>query len=139
MALTVSERPRLIVLFDRDCGICQASARAIGRWDRGDRLELLALQEAPDSARAAVAAVAGAHPLAAELHVLDPATGRVDRGGDAALAIAEALPGGSVVKPLRLIAPFRWVVGLLYDAVARNRHAIGRRLGVEGPACDVPR
>jgi predicted DCC family thiol-disulfide oxidoreductase YuxK len=126
--MTVVGRPRLVVLFDRDCGICQASARALDRWDRRGRLDLVPLQT-----------VAGwtASSLADTLHVVDEATGRVARGGDAALAIASELPGGGIVRLLRLVAPFRWVVGRLYDVVARNRHRIGRRLGLEGPACDI--
>lgn len=128
---------RLVVLFDRDCGICQASARALRRWDRHDRLAVVPLQDAAKSAQPHVASLAATRPLASELHVIDEATGRVRRGGDAALAIAAALPGGTVVRPLQGIAPVRWLVGAAYGLVARNRHAISRWLGLEGPACDV--
>jgi predicted DCC family thiol-disulfide oxidoreductase YuxK len=137
--MTAPARPRLVVLFDRDCGICQASARALARWDRSGRLEMMPLQAAAESSRATLAAVAAAHSLEAAVHVVDEATGRVASGGDAALAIAAELPGGAVIGPLRSLPPFRWVVGRLYDVVARNRHAIGRRLGLEGPACDTSR
>ena len=128
--MTTAGPPRLVVLFDRDCGLCQATARVLRRWDRLGRLELVPLQ-----------AVAGwsARSLAETLHVVDEATGRVTRGGDAALAIAAALPGGRIVRLLRLAGPFRWVVGRAYDLVARNRRAIGRGLGLEGPACGTPR
>lgn len=131
--------PRLVVLYDRDCGLCLATARRLRRWDRHDRLQMLSLQEAAVSDRPAVAETARNHPLLAELHVLDEASGRVDAGGDAALAIAAALPGGWLARPLRRIAPIRWIVGAAYDLVARNRHAIGRRLGFEEAACDTPR
>jgi predicted DCC family thiol-disulfide oxidoreductase YuxK len=131
--------PRLVVMFDRDCGLCQATARRLRRWDRHRRLELLSLQDAAESGRPAIEETAQAHPLLDELHVLDESTGRVDAGGDAALAILAALPGGRVVGPLRQIPPVRWIVGAAYSLVARNRHLIGRRLGLEGPACDTPR
>jgi predicted DCC family thiol-disulfide oxidoreductase YuxK len=130
---------RLVVMFDRDCGLCQATARRLRQWDRHGRLELLSLQDALSSDRPLVAATARSRPVLAELHVLDQRTGRVDAGGDAALAIAAVLPGGRLVSPLRRVAPVRWVVRVAYGLVARNRHRIGRRLRLEGPACDVPR
>ena len=129
---------RLVVMYDRDCGICQATARRLRRWDRLGRLELLSLQDAAVSGRPALEDAARTYPLLDELHVLDESTGRVDAGGDAALAIAAALPGGRLVGPFRLIPPVRWIVGAAYALVARNRHRIGRRLGLEGPACDIP-
>ena len=130
-------RPRLVVMYDRDCGLCTATARRLRRWDRHRRLEMLSLQDAAVSDRPDVAEIARTHPVLAELHVLDEASGQVDAGGDAALAIAAALPGGWLVRPIRRIAPVRWIVGALYDFVAHNRHAIGRRLRLEGPACDT--
>lgn len=131
--------PRLMVLYDRDCGICTATARALRRWDRRGRLGLLPLQEAADSDRPQVAAVGRSYPLTAALHVVDETTGQVRAGGDAALAIASLLPGGVVMRPFAAIPPFRWVVGVLYGVVARQRRRIGRWLGLEGPVCDVPR
>jgi predicted DCC family thiol-disulfide oxidoreductase YuxK len=130
---------RLIVLYDRDCGLCTATARALRRWDRHDRLDLLPLQDAGRSDDPAIAAAGRDLPLSGALHVLDEATGAISAGGDAALAIAAVLPGGLIVRPLRAIPPIRWIVGLGYRIVARNRHRIGRWLRLEGPACDVPR
>jgi len=100
---------------------------------------MLSLQDAALSDRPLVAGTARTHPVLAELHVLDEGSGRVDAGGEAALAIASALPGGWLVRPFRRIVPVRWIVGALYNVVARNRHVIGRRLGLEGPDCDLPR
>jgi predicted DCC family thiol-disulfide oxidoreductase YuxK len=130
---------RLVVLYDRDCGLCTATARALRRWDRHDRLELLPLQDAERSDRPAIVAAWRERPLSTALHVVEEAGGRVRAGGDAALAIAAALPGGGVVRPLAAIPPLRWLVGLTYGIVARHRHRIGRWLRLEGPACDVPR
>jgi predicted DCC family thiol-disulfide oxidoreductase YuxK len=130
---------RLVVMYDRDCGLCTVTAQRLRRWDRHGRLEMLSLQDAAVSERSVIADTARSHPVLAELHVLDAATGRVDAGGDAALAIAAELPGGWLVRPFRHIPPVRWIVGALYDVVARNRHVIGRRLGLEGPDCDLPR
>ena len=130
---------RLAVLYDRDCGLCTATARRLRRWDRAGRLKLLPLQETATSGRPAIAA-AGRHlPLASVLHVVDESTGEVHAGGDAAFTIAGRLPGGRVVRPVAALAPARWIVGQLYGVVARNRHRIGRWLRLEGPACDIPR
>lgn len=131
----------LVVLYDRDCGLCTASARQLRRWDRHGRLELLSLQDAtgPGNDRPVLAAAVGGRPLLAVLHVYDEATGEVRTGGDAALAIGSALPGGWVVGILGQIPPFRWAVDLGYRTVARHRRRIGRLLRLEGPTCDVPR
>jgi len=131
-------RDRLVVLYDRDCGLCTATARALDRWDRHQRLDLLPLQDAGHSDHPAVVGAAGRLRLSAALHVVDAVTGRVLAGGDAALAIAAALPGGAVVRPLAAIPPIRWIVGVGYGLVARHRHRIGHWLRLEGPACDVP-
>jgi predicted DCC family thiol-disulfide oxidoreductase YuxK len=130
---------RLVVLYDRDCGLCTATARRLRRWDRAGRLELLPLQDAAVSSQPAVAAAGRDLPLATVLHVVDPATGEIRAGGDAAFAIAARLPGGRIVGLLAAVPPARSTVGLLYGLVARNRHRIGRWLRLEGPACDIPR
>jgi predicted DCC family thiol-disulfide oxidoreductase YuxK len=137
--LGVAGDDRLVVLYDRDCGICTATARALQRWDRRRRLGLLPLQEAAASDRPSIVAAARDLPLSAALHVVDEASGAVMAGGDAALAIAAVLPGGFIVRPLAAIPPFRWVVGIGYGLVARHRRRIGRWLRLEGPVCDVPR
>jgi len=131
--------PRLVVLYDRDCGLCTASARQLRRWDRHGRLELLPLQDATAVGRPALAAAVRGLPLSAALHVVDEATGDVRSGGAAALRIGVALPGGGVVRVLGAIPPFRWAVGMGYRVVARQRHRIGRWLRLEGPACELPR
>jgi predicted DCC family thiol-disulfide oxidoreductase YuxK len=130
-------RPALTVLYDRDCGLCQATVRQLRRWDRAGRFAMLPLQAAPDSGDPAIRTAASESPLESALHVVD-ADGRVLAGGDAALAIIHELPGGTVLDPWQGVAPFRWVVGVGYDAIAGHRHEIGRALRLEGPACDVP-
>lgn len=129
---------RLVVLYDRDCGICAASARRLAKWDRRHRLGLLPLQEAAASDRPRIAAAGRELPLATSMHVVDERTGAVHAAGQAVLAIAAELPGGAVVRPLAAIPPFRWIVGLGYGLVARNRRRIGRWLRLEGPVCDLP-
>ena len=134
-----ADGPRLVVLYDRDCGLCTASARRLRRWDRRGRLELLPLQDADVSDRPILAERVRGLPLTAALHVVDERTSDVRAGGDAVLAILAALPGGAAARVVGAIPSVRWIVGVGYDAVAGNRHRIGRWLRLEGPACDVPR
>jgi predicted DCC family thiol-disulfide oxidoreductase YuxK len=136
---TGGDGPRLVVLYDRDCAICTASARWLSRSDRHGRLVLLPLQDAESSGRPAVAEAVRGLPLSAALHVLDESSGVVRAGGDAALAIGAALPGGRIVRVLGAIPPVRGAIGLGYAVVARHRRRIGRWLRLEGPACDLPR
>jgi predicted DCC family thiol-disulfide oxidoreductase YuxK len=135
--LGASGDDRLVVLYDRDCGICAATARSLARWDRRHRLALLPLQEVGASGRPRIAAAADL-PLLEALHAIDERSGAIHSGGDAALAIAAILPGGTIVRLLAAIPPFRWVVGIAYRVVARNRRRIGRWLRLERPTCDVP-
>ncbi|MEW5991588.1 MAG: DUF393 domain-containing protein [Chloroflexota bacterium] len=128
---------RLLVLFDRDCGICAALAGHLRRWDSGGRLELLALQSAADDPRPFVRSVAARHPLHDELHVVDVSNGAVRSGGAAALEIAARLPGGQIPAILGRLPPAAWAIGLGYAIVARNRRAISRALRLDS-ACVVP-
>ena len=130
-------RRALTLLYDRDCGLCQATVKQLRRWDRRDRFAMLPFQVAPVSGDPAIRIAAAESPLESALHVVD-ADGRVLAGGDAALAIIGELPGGHLLDPWRGVAPFRWVIGAGYDAIAGHRHEIGRALRLEGPACDVP-
>lgn len=130
--------PQLVVLYDRDCGLCTATARRLRRWDRHGRLAMRSLQDAQAPGSDLADVVRGV-PLTAALHVIDRPTGAIRAGGEAALAIGRALPGGWIIGILGRIAPFRWAVGIGYAVVARHRRRIGRLLGLEGPACDLPR
>jgi predicted DCC family thiol-disulfide oxidoreductase YuxK len=139
-APAAASRLRLVVLYDRDCGLCTATAKRLRRWDRSGRLVLVPLQEAGVSGRPGLSEAARDLPLSAALHVVDERTGAVHAGGDAAIAIGSALPGvGGLARLVGSVTPVRWGIGRAYDLVARNRHRIGRWLRLEGPACDVPR
>jgi len=134
----VGEAGRLVVLYDRDCGICTATARRLRRWDRRHRLDLVPLQDVDAKTSPTVANAVAGLPLDAALHVVDERTGQVSTGGASALAILRELPGGGVARVLERIPPVRWGIDVAYALVARNRRRIGRWLRLEGPACDVP-
>ena len=129
---------RLVVLYDRDCGLCSASARALSRWDRDDHLNVVPLQDVASRVPRVASLVAGRR-LECAIHVVDPVTARVTTGGAGVLAIARRLPGGAVAGLVAAIPPARWAVELAYGVVAANRHRIGRWMGLDGPVCDVPR
>ncbi len=128
---------RLLVLYDRDCGICTTTVRHLRRWDRKGWLEILALQDAATDERGIVREVAAGHPLHDELHVLDPGTGVVRSGGRAVLEIASRLPGGRIPAAIGRLPPAAWVIGLGYAVVARNRRAISRALQLD-TICEIP-
>jgi predicted DCC family thiol-disulfide oxidoreductase YuxK len=127
---------RLTILYDRDCGICGLTARSLRRWDRGDRFAIVPLQETARSRDPRLVEIAAVYALEDELHVVDEA-GRVATGGDAALAIIDALPGGRSLRLWAALPPCRALARLAYATVARHRRAIGRRLGLELD-CEVP-
>ena len=127
---------RLTILYDRDCGICGLTARTLRRWDRNGRFRLRALQDASGSGDERLSAVAAQYVLRDELHAVDEA-GSVAAGGDAALAIIDALPGGWLLRPWAALPAVRWAVRLAYDGVARNRRRIGEWLGLE-LICELP-
>ena len=117
---------RLVVLFDADCGFCSWSATALDRLDRGRALRLIPLQ------RAALQ-LDDAPPeevLLETMHVRNR-DGRWERGGAALIRIAEVVP---LLRPLAVAARLplvRWAFEAWYRVVARNRHRLGRLLGLE--------
>jgi predicted DCC family thiol-disulfide oxidoreductase YuxK len=121
---------RLTVLYDRDCGICGLTARNLARWDRAGRFSIVPLQSAAGGEDPRLTDVAARYALADELHVVDSA-GRVASGGEAALAIVDALPGGRLLRPWAAFGPFRRLVSIGYRWIARHRNQIGRWLGLE--------
>ena len=127
---------RLTVLYDRDCGICGLTARALRRWDRARRFELVPVQAAAARGDARLSEVAEHYLLTDELHVVDD-LGRVASGGDAALAIVDALPGGRSLRPWAALPPFRALARLSYRLVARYRGALGSWLGLD-LVCSAP-
>lgn len=126
-AVGLARPPMLTVLYDGDCGVCKCFAALLRRLDSARRLRLIPLQGAP----AVLPNAPAEQDLMAALHVVDP-SGRWTRGGAACVRIAQTLP---LLRPLSTLAELpvvRWSVEPLYALVARNRHHIGRLLGING-------
>ena len=128
---------RLVVLYDRDCGLCLAAVSHLRQWDRQGLLDPVPLQEAALDQRPAVRAAAAGRALERELHAVDEAGASISAGGDAVLAIVARLPGGRGPAAVLAVAPFRWTLAAGYSIVAANRHWVGRLLRLEGPGCPV--
>ncbi|HYO42108.1 MAG TPA: DUF393 domain-containing protein [Candidatus Limnocylindrales bacterium] len=126
--------PPLIVLFDGDCGLCAASARWIERRVDAVRLEARPLGAATTDPRVGDA-VRGLD-LASSLHVVRP-DGSVRTGAAAVLEAGRLVPRWGIVARLLDHRAGRLALEPGYRLVARNRHRIGRALGLPS-ACALP-
>ena len=121
--------PRLLVLYDADCGLCTHSARLLRRLDPGGRLQLVPLR--------AVTGIPGAPPVEAliqALHVRAP-DGRWSAGGAACLEISREI---ALLRPFGRLARLpvvRRLVEPTYARIAANRLRISRLLRLD--ACRV--
>jgi len=128
---------RLVALYDADCGFCTATARWLAHRDHERRLTFLPLQAASGSSRPQVRVVARTHDLASALHVLDEASGRVDVGGGAILALLGVLPRWRTIARLAAVGPGPRVVDGAYRLIADHRHRVGRLLRLGGATCQL--
>lgn len=125
-----ADGPRLAVLFDRDCGVCQETARTLRRWDHGRRLEFVPFQEAATSGRPLLERAASDRPLDEDLHVVDLGTGEIAVGGQAALAILDVLPGGWLLRPWSVLPSTTAAADVLYRLATRHRDTVGWLVGL---------
>ena len=113
----------LLVFYDEECGYCRWSVAQLLRFDRDQRLRLIAIQS-PEGERL-LADVAPELRLESA-HLID-GEGKLFSGGDAAAPIAAALPRLAPTAPLlrRLSRP----VNASYNLIAANREQFGRLVG----------
>jgi predicted DCC family thiol-disulfide oxidoreductase YuxK len=110
----------VIVLYDRDCGLCRWIVAKLLAWDRRGRLRAVAIQS-PEG-QTLLADLPPEERLAAA-HAIDGA-GRRYSGGAAAPPILRELPGG---RPLAaLLAAFPRVTDRAYRWVAEHRSLVGK-------------
>ena len=119
----------LTVLYDSDCGICTATARALVRLDsrhllRFEPLSSSQVKGAPSRAT-----------LAEALHAVDE-SGRWSSGARASVEIARRVPALRVVAMVARLPGAMLVFDLGYRLVAANRQWLSRRLGLK--ACQLP-
>ena len=124
---------RHVVLYDEDCGFCRWSLDRLLRWDRRGRLRATPIQS--EEADRLLADLNEEDRLAS-WHLVTPG-GRRYSGGAAAAPMARLLPAGA---PVAFVAQsFPRTTDRLYRWVARNRDALGRRLGQQACAVDPSR
>lgn len=110
------------ILFDQDCGLCEATARMLQRLDRGHRLELVPFVEAR---KRGLAKELTDEEFEGSFHAI--ADGKTLSGPEAIPAVLERLPLGSFpARMIRGAAPLRFVVDKAYHLLARNRHRISK-------------
>lgn len=120
---------RHVVLYDSDCGFCRWSLVRLLRWDRDGRLRAAPIQSEEGDR---LLADLNEEDRLASWHLIAP-DGRRSSGGAAAGPMARLLPAGA---PVALLAEtFPRTTDRVYRWVARNRNALGRRLGEQ--ACSV--
>jgi predicted DCC family thiol-disulfide oxidoreductase YuxK len=120
---------RHLVLYDEDCGFCRWSLDRLLRWDRHGRLRAAPIQS-EEGDRLLVDLTDGER--LGSWHLVTP-DGRRYSGGAAAGPMARLLPAGAAVA--FLAETFPRTTDRVYRWVARNRDALGRRLGEQ--ACSV--
>jgi len=126
-------RPTLLI--DGDCGLCRAS----GDWLAGrvppDELRVMELQQAPGDE--ALARAVGDRDLSVVLHLVR-ADGTVASGAAAVLGAGRLVPIIGNLAALYDHEPGHALWEPAYRLVARNRHRIGRALGIPAVCATIP-
>jgi predicted DCC family thiol-disulfide oxidoreductase YuxK len=118
----------LQVVYDADCGVCQASIEWLRRRDRRGRFHFVGNDgELP----AGVSREETEHTVV----VMEGARKRV-RAAAVARLLAE-LPGWNVAAAVLQLPGIGWLADRGYDTFARNRHRISTALGMT--SCPAPR
>jgi predicted DCC family thiol-disulfide oxidoreductase YuxK len=131
-----SARPEIVaagpltVLYDDECGVCRETVRRLRRWDRVSRFEFMPLAEAASSGRPLLESLAAEGHLADAIHVVDESSGRVVRGGHAALTIIESLPGGWLLRPWASLPSTTLAAEIVYQLAARHRERVAWVVGL---------
>jgi predicted DCC family thiol-disulfide oxidoreductase YuxK len=113
---------RATLIFDGDCGLCQAAVGRVRSWDRKGRLDYVAFQD-PTVERFRI----GLPALAAAMHLLLP-DGQVFAGADAVPHILQRLPGKAWLAGLFQIPGVLPVARRIYRWIAERRHCSVRGL-----------
>jgi predicted DCC family thiol-disulfide oxidoreductase YuxK len=121
--------PGHTLIYDGDCGICRRSVDWVRKADRDGRIELLPYQAPSVEDRFSGIPL---EDMESAMQLVAP-DGRRWQGARAAEEVLRILPGWKLLAPFFRVPGVRWVAGLVYRTVARNR----RRLGC-GEHCGLP-
>ena len=116
---------RAFLLYDGDCGLCEASARRLARWDWTGRLTLADLRQADLTAIDPRLTREG---CAARLHLVEAgAEGRISAGFYAIRRLSALLPALWWAAPVLHMPGARRILEPAYEALARLRFELSRR------------
>ena len=118
----------MVVVYDADCGVCQASVAWLKERDRRGVFELIG-NDVPDLPPGVSREETG-HTVI----VLDGARKLVR--AEAVARILGELPGWAAAGAVLRAPGIRRVANWAYDKFARNRHRVSEALGMR--ACAVP-
>jgi len=118
----------LIVVYDADCGVCQASVAWLGQRDRRGRLRFV-----PND----VELPAGVSPAETEHTVVVLEGARKWIRGAAAARLLRELRGWAILGRALRLPGIAWLADRGYDRFARNRHRFSEALGLA--SCSVRR
>jgi len=118
----------LVVVFDADCGVCQAAVEWIRRRDAAHRFRFVGndVEKLPE----------GVSLEETEHTVVVLEGGRKYVRGQAVARVLQELRGWSIPAALLKVPGLRQLADAGYDAFARRRHRISSALGLR--ACAVP-
>ena len=126
------------VLYDAGCGVCCETVRVLHRWDHDSRLTFMPLDRAASSGRPHLEELAARGDLEDAIHVVNDATGEVVSGGEAALALIDALPGGWLFRPWAALPSTAIAADVMYRVVSRHRDRVSWLIGIRDEvACPV--
>ncbi len=121
---SIDERPQAdVVIFDGQCGFCQAQVRRLARWDWTGRLAFVSLHDPrvqeryPDLTH---------EQLMQQMFVVDR-SGRRHGGAAAIRYLSRTLPALWWCAPLLHIPGTLPLWGMLYRFIARRRYAVWSR------------
>lgn len=119
----------MIVVYDADCGVCQASVEWLRGRDRRGAFQFVGNDAA--ELPAGVSREETAHTLV----VLDGARKYVR--ADALARLLRELRGWSALGALLCVPGIRQIANYGYDRFSRNRHRVSAALGMR--SCAIPR
>jgi len=118
----------VVVVYDADCGVCQASVGWVTKRDRRGVFKFVGNDVEP--LPPGVSRAETEHTMV----VLDGARKTVR--GDGVARILRELPGWSLLGALLGVPGIRQLANWGYDRFARNRHRVSAALGMR--ACALP-
>lgn len=124
-----------VVIFDGDCGICNATRQWVQRRDRASRLSWQPYQRAD-----LPGLVPGLTPEQASraVYFVQP-DGQYYRGARAIFETLRYLPGGwRWLGWIGTLPPVNWLAAIVYRIVAQHRTRISRWLRLDACRLDLP-